>query len=294
MKPFLFGFLFSILTVIAGCHQQQAKQQSPATEAGEDPGWQLGVHAYTFHRFTLFEALEKADSCGVKYIEIFPGQVIGGGIEGTTDYHMDSATRGSILKMIADRGLTLIAYGVVTPRGDEEWQKLFEFGRAMGIHTFTSEPDIKDIPLISKLCDEYNINVAIHNHPSPRPYWHPDSVLAAIQGQSRRLGACADVGHWVRSGLDAVECLKKLEGHVLHLHMKDLAYRAGKDDGADDRDVHWGTGVVNINGVINELERQQFKGMLSAEYERNWENNVPDVIASVQYFRKFISEKQSP
>ncbi|MBX3257101.1 MAG: hypothetical protein KF862_23395 [Chitinophagaceae bacterium] len=46
--------------------------------------------------------------------------------------------------------------------------------------------------------------------------------------------------------------------------------------------------------MINELERQKFKGMISAEYERNWENNVPDVMASVQYFRKFITEKQSP
>src|SRR5207237_8207415 len=133
------------------------------------------------------------------------------------------------------------AYGVVKPGSDDEWRQLFEFGKAMGIETFTAEPNEKDLPLVSKLCDEYNINVAIHNHPTPKHYWNPDMVLAAIKGQSKHIGACADVGHWVRSGLDAVECLKKLEGHVLHLHMKDLDDRKGEED----RDVHWGTGVVN-------------------------------------------------
>lgn len=72
--------------------------------------------------------------------------------------------------------------------------------------------------------------------------------------------------------------------------MKDLAYKAAKDDGEENRDVHWGTGVANIKGVIQELKRQKFQGMIAAEYEGNWENNVPDVTASVEYFRKIEKE----
>ena len=63
-----------------------------------------------------------------------------------------------------------------------------------------------------------------------------------------------------------------------------------EDDGADDRDVHWGTGIANTDGVIKELRRQDFKGMISAEYERNWANNVPDVTASILYFRKALQK----
>lgn len=255
------------------------------------PAVQLGVGTYTFNRFSFFEALDKVDSCGLKYVEIFPQQAIGGGLDGTMDYHMDSSTQRKILAKVSANGLTLIAYGVITPKGEEDWRTLFAFGKAMGIHTFTSEPDKKDLSFISKLCDEYGINVAIHNHPDPSPYWHPDSVLTAIKGLSARVGACADIGHWVRSGLDPVVALQKLEGHVLHLHMKDLAYKAGKDDGEENRDVHWGTGVANIKGVIQELKRQKFQGMVAAEYEGNWENNVPDVTASVQYFRKIEKEE---
>jgi sugar phosphate isomerase/epimerase len=217
-------------------------------------------------------------------VEAFPGQAIGGGIEGKMDYHMDAAKRTKILQKLKEKGIKMVSYGVVNAKGDADWLQLFEFGKAMGLENFTSEPDVKDIPLISKLCDQFKINLAIHNHPQPSPYWNPDIVLSSIQGQSKRLGSCADIGHWVRSGLDPVESLKKLEGHVIQLHVKDLNEKNKKQA----HDVHWGTGVSNIDGVIMELKRQRFKGLLSVEYEHNWYNNVPDVTESVNYFRRAL------
>ncbi|MEO8963002.1 MAG: hypothetical protein ABI325_14035 [Ginsengibacter sp.] len=53
----------------------------------------LAVAAWTFRLFTFSEALDKIDSCGVKYTEGYPNHTIGGGIGGTMDYHMDKATR---------------------------------------------------------------------------------------------------------------------------------------------------------------------------------------------------------
>ncbi len=285
MKHLFFFSLLSILLAGIGCNSGESKDLSSSTYPETAFGWKLGAGTYTFNHFTFFQAADKIDSCGLKYIEIFPEYVIGGGIEGSMDFNMDANVQAKVLKKLSEKGMTLVAYGVVTPKSEAAWRRLFEFGKAMGIQTLTSEPDEKDMSLLSALCDEYKINVAIHNHPYPKHYWNPDTLLAAIKGQSKCLGACADVGHWVFSGLNPVECLKKLEGHVLHVHMKDLEYREGKDDGEDDRDVHWGTGVVNVAGVIKELKKQNFKGMISAEYERNWDNNVPDVIASVQYFR---------
>src|SRR5690606_14641597 len=99
---------------------------------------------------------------------------------------------------------------------------------------------------------------AIHNHPKPSHYWNPDQVLAAISGASPRVGACADIGHWVRSGLDPIECLKKLEGHIIEFHMKDLNEKGVEEA----HDVPWGTGVSNIAGVMKEMKRQGFKGVV--------------------------------
>lgn len=281
----LFALLSAMFTAAAFSNRLTAHQASVYKKYPETKlGWKLGAQAYTFNLFTFFEAIDKIDSCDLKYVEGYPEQLLGGGIEGKLDYKMDAATRSKILKKLKEKGIKLLVYGVVNAGNDAEWRQVFEFAKAMDVETITSEPQVKDMPLLSKLCDEFKINLAIHNHPEPRNYWNPDLVLAAIKGQSNRIGACADIGHYVRSGLDPVECLKKLDGHVLHLHMKDLNNKNGEED----RDVHWGTGVANTDGVIKELKRQHFKGMISAEYESNWQNNVPDVIASVAYFRNAL------
>jgi sugar phosphate isomerase/epimerase len=261
---------------------------SSSTLAKEYPetklGWKLGSQAYTFKNFTFVEALRKIDSCDLKYVEGSSVLDIGGGIAGKLDYHMSAATREQVLQKMKERGIKMAGYGVSTGTSEADWRQLFDFAKAMGIETITSEPKLSDMPLLSKLCDEYKINIAIHNHPKPSPYWNPEAVLSAIKGQSSRIGSCADIGHWVRSGLDPVECLKKLNGHVLHSHMKDLNEKGVLEA----HDVIWGTGVSNIAGVVQELKRQHFKGMISAEYEYHWNNSGPEVAASAANLRKML------
>ena len=244
--------------------------------------WELAVQAWTFHLYTFSEALDKIDSCGVKYVEGFPNQQIGGGVEGMMDYHMDESTRQKVLDMLRAKGIQMVSYGVVKPKTDSDWEQLFKFAKAMGLQNIVSEPKEEQIPLISKLCDEYKINVAIHNHPNPSHYWNPDILLSAIQGASSRIGSCADIGHWIRSGLDPVECLKKLKGHVIEFHMKDLNAKGVRKA----HDLPWGTGISNIFAIMQEMKRQNFKGVISIEYEYNWEHNVPEVKASAEYFNK--------
>lgn len=140
---FLIMLLCSGLFILTGCGESKDADQSPEVEAAATPAGLLGVGTYTFNRFSFFEALDKVDSCGLQYVEIFPQQAIGGGLDGTMDYHMDSSRQKGILEKVVANKLTLIAYGVITPKGEEDWRKLFVFGKAMGIHTFTSEPEKK-------------------------------------------------------------------------------------------------------------------------------------------------------
>jgi len=275
-----------LLACIAACKSVKTGASNASTKNPEAKlGWELGAQAYTFRLFTFSEAIKKIDSCNLRYVEAYPGQKIGGGIEGTMRPDMDEAKRKAVLAKLKENNVKVVAFGVTAANSEAEWVKLFEFCKAMGIHTITSEPNEKDLQLVSDLCDKYQINVAIHNHPDPSHYWNPDVVLNAIKGKSKRLGACADIGHWVRSGLDPVECLKKLDGHVLHSHMKDL-----HEKGKGGHDVHWGEGVSNIPAVIAELKRQNFKGAISAEYEYNWKSNSADVAASVVNFRNLVSK----
>lgn len=274
-KSLLCGALISLsaLSLLA--------QKGPEDKAG----WKLGAQAYSFRLFSFTDALRKIDSCGLKYVEAFPGQTIGGGIAGKMDFSMDAATRQAVRKLIKDKGLTVVAYGVVNPKTDAEWQTLFDFAKDMGILNINSEPTPEQMPLVRKLAEQYKINVALHNHPRPSRYWHPDTVLAAIGG-SKYIGSCSDIGHWVRSGLDPIECLKKLNGHVLGMHFKDV-----KKDTPEGKyhDVVWGTGDSKVEQVITELKRQHFKGPISAEYEYHWENNGPEIAESVKNFREIYN-----
>lgn len=276
MKKNITILLFAICFVSSTTAQAQRNPESKLN-------WNLGAQAWTFHHFTFFEAIDKIKECGLSYVEAFPGQTIGGGIEGKMDYNMPVAKQKAILKILKEKKVKLISFGVVGADSEEEWKKLFEFAKTMGIKNITSEPNPDHLDIISNLCDQYKINVAIHNHPEPSRYWHPDTVLKLIEGKSKRIGACADIGHWVRSGLDPVECIKKLEGHIVQLHFKDI-----NEQSREAHDVHWGTGVSNVEGVMRALKKQRFKGLFSVEYEYNWDNNVQDVKESVQYFREVV------
>jgi sugar phosphate isomerase/epimerase len=276
--------LLLVLFTLNACKSVKPLNQTSTVYPEEKLGWKFGSQAYTFRKFNFFEAIDKIDSCGLRYVEAYRNQPLGGGLEGVMDYKMSTEKQQQILKKLKEKGVTIYAFGVVKGLTDDEWRQLFIFCKAMGIQTITAEPLEKSLPLLSQLCDQYKINLAIHNHPKPSYYWDVDVVLKAIKGHSKRIGACADVGHWIRSGQDPIANLKKLEGRVLHLHMKDL----NELNQRKAHDVRWGNGVSNIKGIADELKRQKFKGMLSVEYEYNWDHSAPDVAASVKYFRSIL------
>jgi sugar phosphate isomerase/epimerase len=282
-------YLFFSLAMLVMVNSGKAQSSTSATKAESKLGWKISSVSYCWKEFTFFEALDKLDSCGLKYIEGWANHTIGGGLEGKLDYHMNAETRKQVLQRLKSKGIKMLAYGVITPNNETDWKLLFEFCKNMGVEIIDSEPELKFLPLVSKLCDQYKIDLAIHNHASPSTYWNPDVLLEAIKGQSKRIGSCADIAHWVQSGLDPVECLKKLEGHLLHSHMSDLNEKNNKKA----HSVPWGTGVLDMPGIFAEFKRQQFRGLIEIEYEYNWFNNVPDIKASVGYFRNELNNLTS-
>lgn len=273
--------LTAVLCVVSGAAMAQGAPNAEAL------GWRIGCQAYTFNHFTFFEAVDKVASLGLKWIEAYPGQKLS---KETGDAVFDHTLSPELQKVVKDKlnaaNVTLNAYGVVDLPGDEaQARKVFDFAKAMGIETITSEPGYKDLPALAKLADEYGINIAIHNHPKPSKYWNVNTVVEKTNGLSKRVGSCADTGHWIRSGLVSLDCIKKLEGRIISLHLKDLNEASPRA-----HDVPWGTGVTNIKGILEELHRQGFKGLFSAEYEYNWDNSLPDLSQCVANIDKMAAE----
>jgi sugar phosphate isomerase/epimerase len=113
--------------------------------------------------------------------------------------------------------------------------------------------------------------------------WDPNYVLSVVKDRDARIGSCADIGHWVRSGLKPVECLQILKGRVISSHLKDLN-EFGKD-GA--HDVPFGTGVSGVKDVLDELKAQGFNGNISIEYEYHWTSSVPEVKQCIDFVRDY-------
>ena len=259
---------------------------SAAETAADRLGWQLTIHSYTFQKFPIFDAIDETAALGVQYMSLSGGLILQGTNRVDT-LSLSPGNRAAIKKKLREAGIIkLVNLGVVKlPADESQSRKVFEFAREMGIDTLVSEPEPEAMDTVEKLCKQYGMKVAIHNHPKPSRYWNPDTVLAAVKGRSPLLGACADTGHWQRSGLDPVECLKKLDGRVITLHFKDLAERDPKS-----HDVPWGTGSGSAKAMLQELKRQNFKGPVCVEYEYHWENSSPEIAECVKFFNKTCEE----
>ncbi len=277
------AFMFSIAALTMGT---AALASAAALAPDVYPGWHLAVQAWSFNRFTLYEAIERTSALGIGWIEAYPGQKLSSQTgDAKFDPSLTPELREQVKQKLKAAGVRLVNYGVENlPAEEAGCRKIFDFAKDMGIDTIQAEPAEASLEMLDKLCQEYRIGIGIHNHPkqSGSHYWNPEILLAACKGRTNWIGACADTGHWVRSGLDPIASLKKLEGHIRSVHFKDLA-KAGDPEASD---VVWGTGVNKAAEALAELHRQAFSGVFAIEYEANWDDNRPQIAGCVAFFNK--------
>ena len=263
-------------------------QTPAATSSADKLGWQLAVHSYTFRKFSIDDAIAKTAAMGVHYMSI-SGSVNFVGTNSIPTPSLSVEQQQELLGKLKAAGIApkFVNIGVVQlPPDEAKSRKVFEFAKQFGIDTLVAEPEPAALDIVEKLCKEYNIKAAFHNHPQGHSiYWNPEAVLKAIKGRTPLMGACADVGHWMRSGLDPLECLKKLEGRIICLHFKDL-----NEMGPKAHDVPWGTGIGQTKALMAELKRQNFHGAFCVEYEYHWETSQPEIAECVKFFNATCDE----
>lgn len=268
----------------AGVPRLWAGEYGNGAPNAEKLGWRVACCAYTFNQFTFYEALERTASLGVKLVEGFSWQPLSKERANVqTNEAMPAPLVKEVKTRLAEGGLKLVGcYMAEMPNKEDVCRRKFDWGKELGVEYFVTEPPLDAFGMLEKLCDEYKICISIHNHPKPGSvYWNPETIVKAVKGRTTRLGACADTGHWVRSGLDPVECVKKLEGRLVSFHLKDIT-EVGKVDAPD---VPWGEGKGNIEGVLKEVHRQRARLVFGIEYERHGETR-PDVAKCLAFIDK--------
>jgi len=264
-------------------------QLTPPIRAQEKLGWRLGVEAYTFHKFTLFEAIEKTAQLGLPFMGGLSFQKVSPAIPKNFEPGLNDDELRQVRMKLDAAGVRLLTYYIHDIPADEAGcRKVFEFGRKIGIETFLSEPKLEALDTIERFCDAYGINVALHNHDqkaSPA-YWNPEGVMKACQGRSKRLGACADLGYWMRSGIDPIQAVNKLKDRLITVQVHDLNERS-----VAGHDVPWGSGVGKTEQLIREVHRLGLKPtMWGLEYSHNFLESLPEITQCVEFFNKVSLE----
>lgn len=271
-------------SVLLALRSSGAPIPQPALTAA---GFSIAVQCWSFKEFTLFEAIELAAAAGASGVEVFPGQKIGGPLAGEGLDPAKAATQVPvILEHAKKHGITPVNFGVTGIDKDEAKARVtFEFAKALGLYGVTTE-SLDAVDTLEKLAKEYDIKVCFHNHPKPTALWNPDTILNAIKDRDPRLGFCADLGHWATSGLDPLEVIRKIAPRVLAFHMKD---RASIAEWSHDRP--FGTGVINLPAILDEVRKHGFAGNVSIEYEHNWKTSQPEIAQCIGYLRAYSNIK---
>ena len=238
----------------------------------------LGIQMYSLRGYPVDEALGHVKDLGLKVIEFYPGMFP------VTD---DKTAIDAMKKKVTDLGLTMSAYGVNRFTKDAAAnRKLFAFAKAAGIPILGADPDPDSFASLDDLVKEFDIRIAIHNHGPTHRYNKVIDVLDAIEKHDRRIGACADLGHYLRSGEQPTEVIRLLAGRLYGIHLKDFAEMQDKTRG-----VILGQGHIDVPAVFAALEQAKFPadGALSIEYEEHPKNPLAEIRACIEAARAALA-----
>ena len=218
----------------------------------EKVGWRLSMPAYTFYQRSLFEMIDSMEELGLRYCGGLTFQKVGGGIDKFFDPdQLNEDDIAAINAKLKSKGIRMVSMYYHELPGDEAaCRKVFAFAHKFGIETFLSEPKPENLPMIERLCNEFGINVALHNHDKQASpdYWHPEKSLAIASQYGPRIGVCGDLGYWMRDGIDPVEAVRILKNRLLVVQVHDLDEFTPKGS-----DVLWGTGIGKTRAFFEEL-----------------------------------------
>lgn len=253
---------------------------APARAAAKEPlPLTLGIQMYSLRAFPVDKALDMVKELGLTRVEFYPGMLP------ITD---DAEKIAAFQKELADRGLTLSGYGVNGFGKDAKAnRRIFEFAKAVGTSIVLADPAPESFENLDELVKEFDIRIAIHNHGPKHRYNKVLDVVSAVEKYDQRIGACADLGHYLRSGERPIDVIRALEGRLYGIHLKDHAEMKGNAKG-----VILGKGLIDVPAVMEALVAVKFPadGSLSLEYEENANDPMADLKECVATARAALGQ----
>jgi inosose dehydratase len=235
---------------------------------------QLAVQSFCFRNFKDNQkVVELVKACGLSAIEVC-------GIHADFD---DESTFDDVLQVYADGGVKIVSIGV-EGFGDDEAaaRKRFEFAKKAGLKVFSCDFGVSTVPasyrMAEKLADEYDINVAIHNHGGRHWLGSGQMLNQVFADTSPRIGLCLDTAWALDSRENPVKMAEQFGDRLYSLHFKDFTFQPDRSP----VDVVVGTGNLDLPVLMALLDRLNFSGPAIIEYEGDVEDPAPAVAKCVE------------
>lgn len=230
----------------------------------------LGVQSYCFRNFSNERIVDALRQCGLEQLEI-------------CRKHLDVEVEGEpeqVLELYRSSGIRFNSYGINRFENDEpKARAFFEFAVQAGIRILGAKPSPDSFGLLARLCDEYGIRLAIHNHGRKDELYGTASQLeAALAGAPDSIGLCLDTGWLIDAGEDPAEAIRRFAGRIYGVHFKDFAY----SESGDRLEAVLGEGRLDVAGVVRALKDTGFDGYASIEYEGEPDDPVPNIQRCVE------------
>ena len=244
-------------------------------------GFAMGIQSFSLRKLPLEPMLDAVAKLGLAWVELIPETKLWfyefGSHFPVTE---DAAEIERVHTALATRGIRLAASGVHGVADEAAARRLFAFAQAAGIPLLTIMPDDEALDALDRLCAEHpEVRLGIHNH---GPWFRYDKIAdveASLAGRHPGFGACVDAGHFIRSGEDPVEALRRLGPRVHGVHLKDF-----EGEGLFAAGRILGQGKLDLDAFFRALREIGFgtEQALSFEYESNPDDPIADVEACLR------------
>jgi inosose dehydratase len=268
------GVFGTAMLALTGCYSKPPYfQRMPADqETMGEKKLSLGLASYTFRNFNLNETIAMTKRLGLSHICF-------------KSFHLPLESSEDQIKaavnLVQEAGLDLYAGGVVYMKSEVEVNQAFDYARFAGMRMIIGAPNHDLLGLVNKKVQEYDIQLAIHNHgPGDEIYPSPQSAYEKIRDLDARIGLCIDIGHTTRYGLDPILETEKYADRLLDVHIKDVSAAS-----AEGTTIEMGRGVIDIPGYLRTLLKLKYQGVAAFEFEKDEKDPLPGVAESVGYVR---------
>ncbi len=199
-------------------------------------GWRVAMPTAAVKGMTFSDALAKADVIPFSSVEASSTQITSFEVPKPLDQRLQANERAAVVYRLRELAESIAAYRVDNIGTDSAMRRrVFEFARSINVPLLITSADAANPAELDKLAQEFEINVALESKGDPK------TVMAALDGRSKRMGVSAHLGGWAQAGVKAVNGLALVKDRLLHVTASDRSAI-----GARGRMVPLGEGAAGV------------------------------------------------